>query len=63
MEKKPSRFEALLGISVIAGLITGLAAFLAAVFAFTNAAWVGVGVCLLAAAFGFGLVANALLRS
>ncbi len=63
MEKKSSRFETLLGISVIAGLITGLAGFLAAVFAFSNADWVGTGLCLLAAAFSFGLLAKALLRN
>ena len=56
------RFEAVLGTVVIAGLVTGFAGLLGAVFAFFNADWVGVGVCLAAAAIAFGLLTNAILR-
>ncbi len=62
MEKKPNRLEAVLGIVVIASLVTGFSGLLVAVFAFFSAEWVGAGVCLGAAALAFGLVANALLR-
>ncbi|MCJ7700388.1 MAG: hypothetical protein MUO62_02290 [Anaerolineales bacterium] len=62
MEKKSNKFEVILGIVVIAGMITGFVGLLAAVFAFFSADWVGVGVCLGAAALAFGLLANALLR-
>ncbi len=62
MEKKSNKFEVILGIVVIAGMITGFVGLLAAVFAFFSADWAGVGVCLGAAALAFGLLANALLR-
>jgi hypothetical protein len=62
MEKKPNRLEAVLGIVVIASLVTGFSGLLIAVFAFFSTEWVGAGVCLGAAALAFGLVANALLR-
>jgi hypothetical protein len=63
MEKKPARSENLLGIVVIFGLITGFAGLLAAVAAFFSAEWVGAGVCLVASALAFGLLANAFLRN
>jgi uncharacterized membrane-anchored protein len=62
VDNKTNKFEAVLGIVVIASLVTGVAGLLAAVFAFFSADWVGVGVCLGAAALAFGLVANAILR-
>jgi hypothetical protein len=62
MEKKPNRFNNILGIAVMAALITGLTGFVTGVFAFFNADWTGAGVCLAAAALAFGLLANALLR-
>ena len=58
-----SRAEQVTGIAVIASLITGLAGLIGALFAFFNFNWIGVGVCLIAAALAFGLVANAVLRS
>jgi hypothetical protein len=62
MEGKADRFDAILGIMVTATLVTGLAGLLAGVLAFFTAEWVGVGVCLGAAALAFGLAANAVLR-
>ena len=53
MEKKSDRFEALIGIIIMAGLITGIAGLLAAVFAFFNTDWSGAGICLVASALGF----------
>lgn len=62
MDKSPSKFENVLGVVLILGLVTGIAGLLAAVFAFFSADWVGAGLCLAAAAVAFGLLANALLR-
>lgn len=44
------------------GGITGIFSLIAAVFAFVNYDFFGTGLCLLAAAFSFGLMANAVLR-
>ena len=63
MENKNNKFDAILGIIIIAGLITGIGSLVAAFFAFFNYDWVGTGVCLGAAALSFGLIANAILRS
>jgi hypothetical protein len=63
MEKRSSRLEGVLGMVIIASLVTGLAGLVVAVFAFFDAEWVGGGVSLAAAALAFGLLANALLRS
>jgi hypothetical protein len=62
MDKKPNRFDFIVGIAVIAGLITGCFAFSLAAFALIKAEWIGVGLSLLAAAIAFGLLANAMLR-
>jgi hypothetical protein len=61
MSPKPNRFEALIGLAIIATLVTGFASLLVALFAFFNADWTGSGVCLGAAALAFGLVAHAIL--
>jgi hypothetical protein len=54
----------LAGLIVIAGSIVGIAAFLAAVLAvFNEYDYVGAGLCLLASAFAFGLLANAIFRN
>ena len=62
MEKKPNRFDAVLGIVVLASIVTGFAGLLVALFAFFDGDRVGAGVCLGAAALSFGLIANAILR-
>jgi uncharacterized membrane protein len=62
MDKKPNRFDFIVGIAVILGLITGCLGISLATFALFKAEWIGVGLSLLAAAFAFGLLANALLR-
>jgi hypothetical protein len=62
MEKQTTRIMAFLGQSVIAGMITGIAGLVAAVFAFIGGDWTGTGVCLIAAALSFGMLANAMLR-
>ena len=62
MEKKPNRFDNILGLVVIAGLITGFIGLVAAVLAIFAGESIGAGVCLAAAALAFGLLANAFLR-
>ncbi len=59
---RKARSKAVLGTVIIAGLATGFAGLLGAVFAFFSADWVGVGVCLAAAAIAFALLTNAILR-
>jgi hypothetical protein len=63
MENKPSRSENLLGVTVIFGLISGFTGLIVAVIAIFDADWTGAGLCLLASALAFGLLANAFLRN
>ncbi len=62
MEKRVERFQSLLSVGIIAGLVTGFVAFIAAALAFFSADWIGTGVCLAAAALAFGMISNAVLR-
>jgi hypothetical protein len=62
MAKTTEKLDAILGQSVIAAMVTGVAAVVAAIFAFIQADWMGTGVCLAAAGLAFGLLANAMLR-
>jgi len=51
------------GLSVLGGFIIGIIAFLAGLLAVLNEYdYVGAGLCFLASAFAFGLLANALFR-
>jgi len=51
------------GLSVLGGFIIGIIAFLAGLLAvFNEYDYVGAGLCFLASAFAFGLLANALFR-
>lgn len=52
------------GLSVIAGFIVGVVAFLAGLLAvFNEFNYIGAGLCFLAAGLVFGLLANALFRN
>jgi uncharacterized membrane protein len=62
MDKSVERFQRLLSVGIIAGLVTGFVALIAAVLAFFSADWVGTGACLAAAGLAFGLISNAVLR-
>ena len=62
MEKRHRKFDAVLGLVVIGSLVTGFAGLIAALLAFSSYNWIGIGICLGAAALAFGLLANALLR-
>jgi hypothetical protein len=54
---------AVAGLAVFAGLIVGVVAFLAGILAvFNEYDYVGAGLCFLASAFAFGLLANAIYR-
>ena len=61
MDKSSS---ALAGFTVIAGYIVGIVALLAGILAvFNEYDYVGAGLCFLASAFVFGLIANAIYRN
>jgi hypothetical protein len=62
MDKKPNNFDFIVGVAVIAGLITGCLGLSLAAFALIKAEWIGVGLSLLAAALAFGLLTNGILR-
>ena len=63
METQRSRLEAVIGLSVVLGMVTGVLGVIAAVFAFFSYDWMAAGVCIGAAGLAFGLVANAVLRN
>jgi hypothetical protein len=51
------------GLSIIGGFIIGIAGFFAALLAvFNEYDYVGAGLCLMASALAFGLMANAMFR-
>jgi hypothetical protein len=51
------------GLSVIGGFIVGIIAFLAALLAiFNEYNYIGAGICFLASAVAFGLLANTIFR-
>jgi len=52
----------LIGLATLGTAITGAASLLLALFAFFSGQWQAAGLCLLAAAFAFGLLGNAMLR-
>jgi hypothetical protein len=62
MKQTGNRINAVVGLAVILGVITGLIGLVVTYFAFFGADWTGAGISLVAAARAFGLVANALLR-
>jgi hypothetical protein len=52
----------LIGLALVGCAFIGIAAFVAALAAFVLGDATGAGVCLIASALAFGLLANALLR-
>ena len=62
MQGPTGKFDAILGIVVVAGLATGFAGLIVALFAIFTGDWTGAGLGLVAAALAFGLLANAILR-
>ena len=53
----------LVGFAAIATCVIGVGAVIAAIAAFSESEFVGVGVCLIASALSFGLMLNAFLRN
>ncbi len=57
------RSSSALGLSIISGFIIGIFGFLGALFAIFNTNdYTGAGLCLIASALAFGLLANAMFR-
>jgi hypothetical protein len=54
--------DTIIGLVTLGGAITGVAGLVAALVAFFSGEFVATGVCLIAAALSFGLLANALIR-
>ena len=56
--------QALAGFGIFAGFFIGIVAFLAGILAvFNEYDYVGAGLCFLASAFAFGLIANVIFRN
>jgi hypothetical protein len=53
--------DTLIGLTIMGSGITGVVSLIAALFPLFDGDFVAVGVCLIAAALAFGLLANALL--
>ena len=62
MSENRRKFDTIIGLVTLGGAITGVAGFVAALATFFNGEFVATGVCLIAAALSFGLLANALIR-
>ena len=62
MSENRRQFDRIIGLVTLGGAITGVAGLVAALFAFFSGEFVATGVCLIAAALSFGLLANALIR-
>ena len=62
MSENRKKLDTLIGLVTLGSAVTGVAGFVAALVAFFNGEFVATGVCLVAAALSFGLLANALIR-
>jgi hypothetical protein len=62
MSENRRLLDAIIGLATLGSAIVGVAGFLVALFAFFNGDFTAAGVCLIAAALSFGLLANAVLR-
>jgi hypothetical protein len=56
------QLNTIIGLATVGGGIIGIAGFVAALVAFFSGDFVATGLCLVAAALSFGLLANAVLR-
>jgi hypothetical protein len=63
MDNEHRRFNTLMGLALIGGGITGVASLVIALLQFLQSDFGTVGLCLIAAAMSFGLLANALLHN
>jgi hypothetical protein len=62
MYDDPRWADTVVGLATLGGALSGVAAVVAALVAFLEGEYQAVGLCLVAAALAFGLLANALLR-
>lgn len=62
MYKDRGRVDTLVGLAMIGGSITGAVSLIAALFVLAEGSHTALGMCLIAAALSFGLLANAVLR-
>lgn len=62
MNENRKQLNAIIGLATLGSAIVGIVSFVAALVAFLNGDLVAVGVCLIASALSFGLLANALFR-
>ena len=61
MSDERKRQDTLIGLTIMGSGITGVASLIVALFPLFDGDFVAVGVCLIAAALAFGLLAHALL--
>jgi hypothetical protein len=62
MSENRRQFDTIIGLVTLGGAITGVAGLVVAFVALLSGEFVATGVCLVAAALSFGLLANALIR-
>lgn len=62
MNQSQNKLGTTIGLVTLGGSVSGVASLVAALFPFFDGDYAGAGMCLLAAAMSFGLLANALLR-
>ena len=62
MRKDLNRAQTIGGIAVVGAATTGILSLIIALFPLIRGDYLAAGVCLLAAAFSFGLLANAVFR-
>jgi len=62
MSKDNKKLDTIIGLAALGSSITGVASLIAAIFPLFSGEFIGVGMCLTAAALSFGLLANAVLR-
>jgi hypothetical protein len=63
MTGKRTGLDTLIGLGTFGSAVIGVIGFVAALIAFFSGDLVGTGVCLVASALSFGLLANAVLRA
>ncbi len=56
------RLDSIIGLAALGSGVTGVVSLVAALFPLFSGEFLAAGVCLLAAALSFGLLANAVLR-
>jgi hypothetical protein len=61
MSENRKKLDTIIGLAIVGSGVTGVASLIAALFPFFDRDFVAAGVCLIAAALSFGLLANAVL--